>query len=60
MTIYLNWKGPDGRETVDEFSQEQGQTWKEFRSYVRKMADEYHLCGMNVYQSSRMCRNWRS
>ena len=59
MKTYLNWNGPMGRETVDEFSQEKGQTWKEFRAYVREMIAEYHAAGMNVYRSSRACNNWK-
>ena len=58
MTIYLNWKGPQGRETIDEFSPEPGQTRREFRAYVRKMVAEYHISGMAVYRSSRPCANW--
>ena len=59
MTVYLNWKGPQGRETVDEFSPEPGQTPREFRAYVREMVAEYHLAGMTVYRSSRPCKGWR-
>ena len=58
MTVYLNWKGPQGRETVDEFSPEEGQTPQEFRAYVRAMVSEYHLAGMAVYRSSRPCNGW--
>lgn len=58
-TVYLNWQGPQGRETVDEFTPEAGQTWKDFRSYVRKMAAEYAFAGMAVYQSSRCCKGWK-
>lgn len=59
MTIYLNWKGPQGRETVDEFDPEPGQTGREFRAYMREMQGEYTIAGMDVYQSSRPCANWR-
>ena len=59
MTIYLNWKGPQGRETLDEFTRETGQTQRDFMIYVRKMIDEYRTAGMNVYRSSRCCANWR-
>lgn len=58
-TIYLNWKGPQGTETVDEFTPEAGQHWKEFRAYVRKMIAEYHLAGIAVYRSSRCCKAWK-
>jgi len=59
MTIYLNLKGPQGRETVEELTREAGQTYKEFMRYVREMVREYQIAGMNVYRSSRCCANWR-
>ena len=58
MVVYLNWRGPKGRETVDEFEKDSETNSKEFREYVREMVIEYHLVGMNVYQSSRKCANW--
>lgn len=58
-TVYLNWKGSRYRETVDEFSPEPGQSAKDFRKYVAEMCHEYRLAGMNVYQSSRPCANWK-
>jgi hypothetical protein len=57
-TVYLNFKGSDGVETVDEFTIEQGQSPIEFRKYVNQMVKEYHLAGMNVYKSSRPTRDW--
>jgi hypothetical protein len=59
MTIYLNWRGPSGPETVDEFSPEPGQTTKEFRTYIRSMIAEYHIAGIAVYSSSRPCKGWK-
>ena len=59
MALYLNWKGPQGRETVDEFGPEIGQSWREFRAYVRAMTAEYRLAGMDVYESSRACKDWK-
>ena len=56
--VFLNWRGPQGRETVDEFTREENQTPKEFRAYVRKMISEYSLAGMNIYRSSRCCKGW--
>lgn len=58
MTIYLNMKTSHGTETVDEFTREPNQSSKEFRAYVSKMVNEYHLAGMNVYRSSRCTREW--
>ena len=57
--VYLNWKGPASRETVDCVAQESGQSAKEFRFYVAAMCREYRLAGMDVYQSSRPCANWK-
>ena len=58
-TVYLNWKGPQGRETVDELSPEPRQSAKEFRAYVREMCSEYALAGLTVYPSIRACVNWK-
>lgn len=58
--IYLNWKGPQGKETVDEFTpgKDAPADRKEFRKYVRNMQAEYSLAGMNTHQSSRPCKGW--
>jgi hypothetical protein len=58
--IYLNMKTSQGIETVDEFSKEENQTPKEFRAYVSKMVQEYHLSGMPVYRSTRPTKEWAS
>lgn len=61
MTVYLNWKGPQGRETVDEFTrgQDAPADRREFRAYVRQMVAEYMTAGMAVYRSSRPCKAWK-
>lgn len=59
-TIYLNLKSSTGVETVDEFTQEPNQTWREFRKYVSNMVSEYQLAGMNVYRSSRCTKDWKN
>ncbi|WBC28619.1 hypothetical protein TPMD04_65 [Thiohalocapsa phage LS06-2018-MD04] len=58
-TVYLNWKGLKGRETVDQFRPELGQSMREFRAYVREMVANYRECGIAVYKSSRPCANWK-
>lgn len=58
-TVYLNLKTSRGRETVDEFTRDENQTPKEFRSYVNQMIREYHIAGIPVYKSSRCCGNWK-
>jgi len=55
MTVYLNWRGPQGRETVDEFTREPTQPYRKFREYVNRMVNEYRLAGMDVHRSSRPC-----
>ena len=57
-TLYLNWKGPMGLETVDEITLQPGQGWKDFRVCIRAQVAEYHLAGMNVYTSNRACKDW--
>ena len=57
--VYLNMRTNYGRETVDEFEQEQGQSWRDFRKYVREMVREYHIAGIPVYESRRPCANWK-
>ncbi|WP_370193839.1 MULTISPECIES: hypothetical protein [Aurantimonas] len=63
--IYLNWKGPAGRETIDEVDRatfgEGREGFKACRAEVRRLIDEYALAGMpGVYSSSRPCANWRA
>ena len=61
MTVYLNLRGPAGRETVDQFTRGEDSPVdpRAFRRYVRDMVSEYHLAGMPVYTSSRACAGWR-
>lgn len=59
MKTFLNMKTSQGRETVDEFEKQEGQSTKEYRTYVRSMIAEYRLAGMGVYASSRSCANWK-
>ena len=47
-----------GVETVDSFTQEPDQRWKDFIKYVRQMVSEYHLAGMNVYTSHRATKDY--
>lgn len=56
---YLNWKGPQGRETVDELDPEDFNTLAEYKQEARRLASEYTLAGMaGVYWSGRPCKNW--
>lgn len=60
--IFFNWRGPQGRETVDELSRKDFPAGREgrraFRAEARRLASEYALAGMAVYQSSRACKAW--
>jgi hypothetical protein len=59
LTLFINWRGGSGLETIDEFSPEDGQSLKEFRKYVREMLKEHQLSGCNgAYISRRACRAW--
>lgn len=57
-TVYLNWKGPQGRETVDQIDLADFTNAREMRAEVRRLIDEYKLCRMDVYSSSRPCAGW--
>ncbi len=58
-TVYLNFKGAQGRETVDELSQVGSlASAKEFRKELNRLMSEYELAGMPVYSSNRPCQNW--
>jgi len=57
--VFLNWRGPQGRETVDELSRADFADSKAFRAELRRLISEYHLAGMAVYSSSRPCAGWR-
>ena len=59
-TIYLNWRGQQGLETVDELRRTDSQTPRDFRAEVRRLIEEYRTAGMAVYPSQRACRGWES
>ena len=50
MTTYIQFKGEEGLETVDEFP-----TWKE----AKEALTHYQQMGGYYYLSSRACREWR-
>lgn len=59
-TIFLNIKTKSGVETVDEFTQEEGQTYFDFVKYVKSMIKECRIAGINVYSSSRPTNSWKN
>jgi hypothetical protein len=57
--VYLNWKGPRGRETVDVvIRSELKLSPRDFSREVARLCSEYAMSGMNVYPSSRCCAGW--
>lgn len=60
ITRYVNFRGSQGVETVDEFSQEKGQNLREFFKYLREMVSEYRLAGLDVYSSTRCTKEWKN
>lgn len=59
MTKYLNFRSSFGVETVDELSQKDFPSYKDFRKELTRLIEEYRLAGMNVYISSRACKGWK-
>ena len=61
-SVFINWKGGCGRETIDEVRSEDFPelSLREFRAECRRLIAEYALCGMGgAYISSRCCSNWK-
>lgn len=56
---YLNWKGPQGRETIDEITRADFPTYQAFRLELRRLLSEYALAGMFCIPSTRPCANWK-
>ena len=58
-TTYLNWNGPDGRETLDELSRADYSTLREYAREQERLSREYADAGMSeTYWSRRPCANW--
>ena len=57
-TVYLNWRGPKGRETIDEVRSEDFRTKELWRREIRRLCLEYVNAGMDVYPSRRPCAGW--
>ena len=57
---YFNIKTNYGVETVDQISDKDFPTYKEFVNEKRRLLNEYHLCGMNVYISRRCTNEWKN
>lgn len=57
---YLNLKTNYGVETVDELNPKDFKNYREFRTELRRLKNEYHSCGMNVYISQRADKTWNA
>lgn len=53
MKRYLNLKTNCGIETIDELDSNDFKTFKEFKIELKRLINEYHISGMNVYSSQR-------
>lgn len=47
-----------GVETVDELDRNDFESYKAFKSELKRLISEYRLAGMNVYSSQRACKGW--
>ena len=56
---YYNYKTGYGVETVNQIDQKDFIWYKEYRQELRRLLNEYRLAGMDVYISSRSCKDWR-
>lgn len=59
MIRYFNFKSFYGVETIDEINRKDFNSYKEFKTELRRLLKEYYLCGMNVYISQRSTKEWR-
>lgn len=57
---YLNFKTNYGVETVDELNPKDFNSYKDFRTELKRLKSEYHLCGMSVYVSQRADKTWNT
>jgi hypothetical protein len=56
---YINFKGCQGVETIDELDARDFGSMKEFRIKLRRLINEYVMSGHDVYISSRCTKEWR-
>lgn len=59
-TVYLNMRSSYGVETVDQISVSDFPTRKDYIKELRSMVENYHLCNMPVYTSSRCTKDWKN
>ena len=60
MALYFNIKTEFGVETVDEISQEDFATRKEYMAELKAMRENYRMVyGGSIYTSQRSTKEWR-
>jgi hypothetical protein len=57
---YINLKSSQGIETVDQLSEKDFSSYKDFLKEFRRLLSEYRLAGMPVYSSNRCTKEWRN
>lgn len=57
---YFNIKTQYGVETIDQLSPIDFSNWLEFNKEIKRLKNEYHLSGMDVYISQRPCKDWEN
>jgi hypothetical protein len=56
MKRYLNLKTNYGIETVDQLDSKDFNSLKEFKAELKRLLNEYHISGMQVYLSQRKAK----
>ena len=56
---YLNVKTSYGIETVDQLDRKDFILYKDYCNELRRLKNEYRLCGLNVYRSQRSTNEWK-
>ena len=57
--IYFNLKTNYGTETIDELNNKDFPSYREFKTEVRRLLNEYRVAGINAYTSQRACKDWK-
>ena len=57
MNTYFNLKTVYGTETIDQLSAKDFKTLKEYSQERKRLLNEYHIAGFNVYLSQRAAKN---
>ena len=56
---YLNVKTNYGIETVDQLNRKDFILYRDYCNELRRLKNEYRLCGLNVYTSQRSTNEWK-